>query len=338
MTYAHTILKMIKMGPLLSFLFIHHRLHPLAFYRSALNDKTNCLDILYASLVGGSVCLQITDKGCNTFTLRSRFKQGTILVGVRVNLLNLLRRVLFRNTTCLLALHIAVFHVCVESLQVNSIILVSNIPRPALLIISPSSDAVSPSSMPSKQRLQFLSDLKYGWRMKFLGWWTWRQLSSGMWCRVVLLKSIDASVERAASILSSPWKCHLLLVHVYCRLLYVTYAFICPDKCGYRLLWKCTGAGTKYIWNILFFFSSFLHPTVSSSLCPFPSSFAPVFSHVFLILCFTFLLSFIYPIAFFFLSLLSLILSQIRSLYFLPFFFSPSLFSSRISLSNQCQY
>jgi len=147
---------MIKMGPLLFFLFTHHRLHSLAFYRSASNDKTNSLDILYASLVGGSphskasVCLQITGKGCNIFTLRSRFKQGTIQVGVRVNIWNLFRKGLFRNTTWLLALHIAVFHVYVQSLQVNSTILVSSIPRPPLLIISPSSDAVSLSPMPSK--------------------------------------------------------------------------------------------------------------------------------------------------------------------------------------------
>jgi hypothetical protein len=48
------------------------------------------------------------------------------------------------------------------------------------------------------------------------------------------------------------------------------------------------------------YLSSFLHPPFSSSLCPLPSSLASVFSHVFLILCFTFLLSFIYPIALFF--------------------------------------
>jgi len=144
------------MGPLLFFLFTHHRLHPLALCRSASNDKTNSLYILYASLVGGSphskvsVCLQITDKGCNIFTLRSRFKQGTIQVGVRVNLRNVFRRVLFRNTTWLVTLHIAVFHVYVRSLQVNSTILVSSIPRPPLLVISPSSDAVNLSPMPSK--------------------------------------------------------------------------------------------------------------------------------------------------------------------------------------------
>ena len=117
------------MGPLLFFLFTHHRLHPIAFYRSPLNDKTNSSDVLYASLFGGSphikasVCLQITGKGCNTFTFRPRFKQGTIQVGVRVNLRTLLRRGLFRNTTWLLALHIAVFHVYVQSLHVNCTIL-----------------------------------------------------------------------------------------------------------------------------------------------------------------------------------------------------------------------
>jgi hypothetical protein len=133
------------------------------------------------------------------------------------------------------------------------------------------------------------------------------------------------------TILSSPWKCHLLLIHVYCRLLNVAYAQLTHSS---ALVYAAADSAENGLAQALIIFRIYLLSSLPFfSSCFFYallSSFAPVLSrlsHSLLNFPYFIHLPYCFPP----------ILSQKRSFYLLPFLFSPSFISSRISFSNQYQ-